>query len=325
MPVTVYSSTDASAPSLTSTAGSLISVLDACLVNGYGAKSAAGWVKSYSSSTTGASYRQGTGSNQLYVNVDDTQPNYARARGHEVMTAYNTGTGLFPTDAQQSGGVYFQKTNNVAGTRAWTCVANARIFYFFSQYDTTANFGNGSWFSFGDIISTKAGDAYNTVLIGAVGATMPTTIANSAANSLVPVYSFVSTVLAGHWIARSHTQAGASTAIGKHVDFARLGYTTNGSNLQSYQYTFGVGSDRVLYPNTPDGGLYVTPVWIHEAPSLTTGVVRGRLPGLYLFQGQTWLNHADTYTGSGDLSGKTFQAFSAWNSQFHIETSDTWY
>jgi hypothetical protein len=40
---TVYKSTDASAPTLDGQVGSLITVLKACLVNGYGAKSAAGW------------------------------------------------------------------------------------------------------------------------------------------------------------------------------------------------------------------------------------------------------------------------------------------
>ncbi|WP_297486902.1 MULTISPECIES: hypothetical protein [Pseudomonadota] len=38
MTVTIYSSKDASAPALTGIAGSLVAVLDACLVNGYGTK-----------------------------------------------------------------------------------------------------------------------------------------------------------------------------------------------------------------------------------------------------------------------------------------------
>ena len=42
MPWTVYRSDDAGAPNLTGAAGSLIAILDAVLVNGYGAKPAAG-------------------------------------------------------------------------------------------------------------------------------------------------------------------------------------------------------------------------------------------------------------------------------------------
>ena len=43
MPVTVYRSTDAGAPLLTNSNGSLIAVLKACLVDGYGSKASAGW------------------------------------------------------------------------------------------------------------------------------------------------------------------------------------------------------------------------------------------------------------------------------------------
>ena len=50
---TVYRSDDASAPVITGTAGDLVMALDAILVNGYGAKSAAGWTIAY----TGANKR----------------------------------------------------------------------------------------------------------------------------------------------------------------------------------------------------------------------------------------------------------------------------
>lgn len=61
MGVTVYRFDDAGAPTLSAAAGALISVLDACLVNGYGAKPAAGWTKAFSD-TNQAAYRQGAGS-----------------------------------------------------------------------------------------------------------------------------------------------------------------------------------------------------------------------------------------------------------------------
>lgn len=319
MPVSLYMSTDAGAPSLTNTAGALISVFDACLVNGYGAKAAAGWVKSYSSSTTGASYRQGTGSNQLYLNVDDSQPNYARGRGYEEMTAYNTGTGLFPIDAQQSGGVFIHKTNNVAGTRPWVLLANEKIFYFITQFDTTTSFGQASWFAFGDIIPEKTVDPWDTILMGATGSGQTTDAANAGSTSAAPYFSFVSHTLGGHWTARSHTAVGGSTAIGKHINFARLGHSTNGSWLNSYAYTMGGGSGRLTYPNPANGAMYTSPIWIHEL-----NLVRGRMPGVYVNLGNPHLTNFDTYTGAGDLAGKTFLAVNIWNSQLHLETSNTW-
>ena len=42
-PVTVFSSDDADAPILTKDAGSLTTLLKACLITGYGGKTALGW------------------------------------------------------------------------------------------------------------------------------------------------------------------------------------------------------------------------------------------------------------------------------------------
>ena len=47
MTVRIYKSTDSGAPTLTGQAFSLISLLLACLVDGYGSKAAAGWTKPY--------------------------------------------------------------------------------------------------------------------------------------------------------------------------------------------------------------------------------------------------------------------------------------
>src|SRR5574337_1555206 len=99
MTVNVYRSSDASAPVLTGQAGSLITVLDACLISGYGSKSPAGWVKPYSG-TNLAAYRAATG-NQFYFRVDDSGTVEARISGYETMSDVNTGTGQFPTTADR--------------------------------------------------------------------------------------------------------------------------------------------------------------------------------------------------------------------------------
>ena len=61
---TIYSSSDVGGPGLiTGTTGSLITVLDACLVNGYSGKSAAGWTKPLGTlSGSISAYQQGSGS-----------------------------------------------------------------------------------------------------------------------------------------------------------------------------------------------------------------------------------------------------------------------
>jgi hypothetical protein len=321
VPVTVYKSSDAGAPVLNNASSSLVAVLDACLVNGFGAKPGAGWTKPYSFSTTGASYKQGAGSNGFYLNVEDTQPNFGRARGFETMTAYNTGPTSFPTDGQQLGATYFQKTNNTTANQPWVLIATSRTFYFFSAYDATAAHVLGTAFYFGDFISEKPGDTFNTMIMGSMGASQTTDASNAPSTSYIPYYSWTNLVMGGHYAARSHTGIGGGVQIGRHANFARLGQNANASWLSSYGLSGGGGTQGLIYPSPLNGSMYVSPVWIHEAD-----VVRGRMPGMYLFATRSVRPvQLDTYTGSGDMAGKTFVCINLWNAQLHIETSDTWY
>jgi hypothetical protein len=116
----------------------------------------AGFEKAFSG-TNLAAYRsldvEGT---RLYCRIDDTATNSARIRGYETMTDVSTGEGLFPTDAQISGGGHVYKAN--AANRNWTLFSDGRMIYFFC--DST---GNAAWtggFVFGDIGSYVAGDAF---------------------------------------------------------------------------------------------------------------------------------------------------------------------
>ena len=127
MTVRVYSSADVGAPVLNMSSGSLVAVLDACLVNGYGSKPGSGWAKSFADSTLRAAYKQGVGGNGHYFYLDDSAGASARCRGYEAMTDINTGTGPFPTAVQVSGGDYLHKHDGAAGTRPWFLVADANL------------------------------------------------------------------------------------------------------------------------------------------------------------------------------------------------------
>jgi hypothetical protein len=67
----------------------------------------AGWEKVFSG-TNKAVYRSTdvTGS-RFYLRVDASSGQFARVRGYETMSDIDTGTGLFPIDAQLSGGGYW--------------------------------------------------------------------------------------------------------------------------------------------------------------------------------------------------------------------------
>jgi hypothetical protein len=359
--VRVYSSTDASAPVLTGTAGSLISVLDAVLVNGYGSMTAAGWTKPFST-TNKAAYKQNTtGANNpsgMYAYVDDNGPGThggreARVCGFETMSAITpTGTGQFPTAGQSTIGVgtlvIRKSTTADATARRWTCIANGQTFYFFSETaDTTSPYMGNCGFMFGDITPTKSGDQYATMIIGRAAEGQTSTQYDpihciGAAGSTI--YLMSSTIY-GHFIARHWTQLGSSVKCGKTWDTSRVamcnlnGGGMNGgwqNDTQLFSATYQTGFGRFMttvgipFPHGPDNGILVSPVEINHGNG-----IRGLLRGFWGPLHDRPLSPYDTITvSSGPLSGKTFMAiyvgFPTNNGNnvdsccIFIETSDTW-
>jgi hypothetical protein len=303
MTVNVYASTDSGAPALTGEAGKLIALLDAILVNGYGAKSGAGWTKAYSD-TNKAAYRTG-GGNQMYLRmVDDGTgaATYARAAGYESMSDIDTGTGDFPTNAQVSGGLYWYKSSAASSAeRAWFAVATDSFLLLYVDVASSGTGASAAAFAFGDISSYNASDAYHTIHIGA-------TVSSPTSGGNLHLLGIISTTEAGHYMARSYTQLGASLLVGKHSD-GRKG-------TQDF-----MGNGSLPYPHPVDGGLYLAPVWVHE---ISGPVVRGIIPGLWNPLHNQPLAHGDTFDGVGSLAGKSFKALSIGSSQIVVETSNTW-
>jgi hypothetical protein len=100
MTVQIFRSTDAGAPVLNGTAGSLIAVLDHCLVSGLS------WTKTAFGGNQVA-YTQ-PGGNHRILQVDDSIGTTANVKGWETLTAFNTGTNpWFPTGG--ASGVQVQK------------------------------------------------------------------------------------------------------------------------------------------------------------------------------------------------------------------------
>lgn len=171
MAVTVYKSTDGSAPVLTGEVDKLCLLLRAILVDGYGAKAAAGWTETYDGANKKV-FRQG-GGNQLYLRVQDDGPGAggakeARITGYETMSDVDTGTGPMPTAAQGVGGIAMvvARKSATADTtaRAWICVADNRTLYFFAATGDTANAYIG--FAYGEFYSFLAADGYRVHIIG---------------------------------------------------------------------------------------------------------------------------------------------------------------
>lgn len=340
MTVRLYQSTDASAPTLSGSAGALLTVLDAVLVNGYGSQTAAGWTIAF----TGTNQRQyapaaGGSGCQLYIN--DAAPGAgtgkeARFNGFKTGTALGAGTGQFPTTGQMSapsGALVIRKSTTADATaRAWTIIADGNTIYMFIETgDSVAPIRTYPWM-FGDFFSYASGDTNNCLIIGrtkenvanAVNTTISANIlwgsqvAGNCAENFMQLCggsnTIFSDVLYGHYVCSNFNGVGGSLPVGKHSDTLKMGYpnlTTTGTAPQMGYCGAGPGAGTTLtvwpnafnYPNPADGGLYVAPIWVHH-----NGGIRGYLKGLWNPLQHVPLQHRDTYSGSNNMSGKSLIA-----------------
>lgn len=303
MTVTIYRSTDGSAPTLANSAGQLTTLLDAVLVNGYGAKAAAGWAIEYTG-TNKRVYRAPSGT-RLRLRVDDSGGSgFARVVGYESMSDVDTGTAPFPTAAQVSGGLYWYYANGSA--RGWVIAATDRQVILHFQYDSTSTWTSGLGWYFGDLVSFKSGDAYHCVILGNNTASASTNLFQAAATP--------GSTVTGHYLARAYTQLGASLAVGKCV-----------ANMFPAGES-GVVSGGTTYPDPVTGRVRLAR-WQLVEPS---GVAhRGYFPGMWHLNHSTFgaLANGDTISGTtgSDFDGKTVEFRMLFNSRtFMLETTDTW-
>lgn len=282
---TFYTSADAGAPTLNGTVGSLIGLLDAILVNGYGAKPAAGWTKPYSG-TNAAAYRINGSYTNYYFRVDDNAPGTGGAREarvsmYETMSDVNTGT-------DGSGNRYIRKSNTLDATaRTWRAVADEVTFVLFCSFDNTNDF-SGTYL--GQMYSYVPNDQHG-VMMSARG--------SENVSSYTPNYEtllrFTATLEAG-------------TLVAKSVN----GITPNVNSTKACGLYLHDASSRsrgvYQLPNAADGSLIVTPVYVYNAEG-SDRTLRGRLRGVWVplhSNLDSVFAIMDTWSGTGDLAGKTF-------------------
>lgn len=383
MTVHVWKSTDTGAPTLSGTAGDLITLLDALLVNGYNSKTVtitrsgntatvsstshglnanqtivisganeaeynvttrvtiinansysypvdnnpttpatgtitakvapAGWAKSYSG-TNKAAYRQKAGTNQFYLRVDDNgtgSASYARVVGYETMSDVDTGTNAFPTNVQQSGGLYATKSNAAsATTRTWRAYSNGKLIHLLVK-------GDGTYWArilaFGDCKSFKAGDAFCTLM----RASEYTSFGSNDGSHASFGWTSSSGAQAGVFLARSYSQTGTSIT------------ASSCSVMRSSQQAINAGNYASAYPAPIAGGMILVPLMLREG---TANVgIRATEPGswdsAHDFTSVTFTD-GDTWSGAvgSELAGRTFEVTKTFynNSVMIFETSDTW-
>ena len=301
---TVYRSSDASAPTITSTKGTLVTALDAILVNGYGSQSAAGWTIAQTT-TNKRDYQQGGASNKMILSVNDDGPGTAvgqeaRFTGFVTSTGLGTGTGQFP-----AANLFIRKSVEATGgstTRQWVCIADTRTVYMFIFTVDTP--GTALAFGFGDIYSYASGD---TLKCGIWGRT--TEASGTASVDSLDKLAASFAAIGGNYLASSYTGLGGPINSGKIGDSGKGSATTL--------------SGSVGFPNAPDGGLYLSRVFVLEP---TGAYVRGYMRGFYhLLHAISNVNDGDTFSGSGYYAGRTFMVVKqSGNSGAYVIETTAW-
>lgn len=258
-----YRSTDSGAPTLNGTSGSLIALLDACLVNGYGSKSAAGWTKEYAA-TNKAVYRPSHG-NRYYLRVLDDGSDgtngarVARVRGYETMSDVDTGTGPFPTDAQVSGGLFIGKSSTADSTaRTWVLLADGKRFVLFVAYHASS-LGAYAQNYFGDLGGVSAADIYATML--------------SAANTSANAVAFA----VGNSTGSSSLVTGLGGAATGYFPRIRTGTGTS-SQARTYATNGTSGTSGMTAGPDSSGNVWADPVTVND--DTAASAPRGYIPGV---------------------------------------------
>jgi len=317
MAVTVYKSTDGSAPVLDGQAGSLVNLLDKCLVTGYGAKSPAGWTKPFTG-TNAAVFRQGSGCG-FSLQVNDNGPGAgtgkeARVRAYEVMTSQTVGDWAFPTVAQEATGLFIRKSTAADGTaRAWKLIADDKTFYLYIITGDSAGVYSG--YIFGDFASYVKGDDFNCILIARGTENSATLTLTVDASDAQGVGTSSATAMVGHYTARMPFGTGASQKVAKHGDQNARASSTSGV----------VALDgTLLYPHPVDAAIHLSRIWIVN-PSTTqrVGYLRGSWEWLHAVAA---VADADTFSGTDDFASRTFELVkTSPNAVVYVmETSNTW-
>lgn len=135
----IHKSTDVSAPALIATTGGLITVLDAVLVNGYGAFSSLGWTKEYQSpDNLQAVYRNAGTGRFLRVNNSinfDATYSSAKIEVFEVMRSWDIGYIRCPEDTINQY-IGYADTHDVSRAIPWWIIGDDKGFWFCAEYDT---------------------------------------------------------------------------------------------------------------------------------------------------------------------------------------------
>jgi len=271
------------------------------LTGGSVSKASLGWTKDYTALARGI-YRApaASGGSRCYLEVIDNTPDVsngaivARVLGMETVTALgsgitpSSGSGLFANLVNET---WLKSASQVAfPQRIWVLFGDDRTFYLFVQAGTVTSAYH--MYAFGDHRSLVAGDVTKGFIWGHNTFATPATWSSGELGGAQSPSTMI-----GHYLQRNWSGVISNTLFGKAGD---MGFRGIGSSSPA-QF---VGS--LTIPHAPDGGLYLSPVYIFEGAA-GAYTQRGVIRGLYhLLHPLTSFNDGDTFAGAGDLAGRNF-------------------
>lgn len=271
-----YSSSDAGAPQLTGQVGSLLVVLDAILVDGYGVagamKPGAGWSRHLSGAGKRA-YRndafEGTG---FILEIDDSasagNARFAIARGYSALRAFGDGEDATPSVADRPAGSIVVKSTTLGPTAArWVAIADNRAIYLFTNIAPSLLPDQRQPYFFGDFISYKPGDTM-AWCIGFSGLTGYTGVEDFDSHIFSTPNSPITVDLnrpACYLPRTSNTPSSSGPA-----------FFVGGTRVSNFHAWNAEASWLSPYPDLIAGGLLYTSVQVFERGARP----RGRLPGV---------------------------------------------
>lgn len=212
-----------------------------------------GWVKPFAGTSKAVYQSQAPSSTQLFLRVDDGNPQFAAVRGYEQMFDIDSGAGPFPTTEQYSASVFRWRKSNISSpvARPWRVFTNGKFVWVLLSH--TGEKG-ATAHMFGDVHSIWPGDSYCCVI---AAFTTADPLHNGTAHPATQS-------TAGRVFARNRSQTGAASP--------GTAWWGNGSISWVAWYTSVIGA--------PEGRIYIgTDVWLADG-SLVADTPRGRIPGV---------------------------------------------
>ena len=266
--VSVFKSTDKDAPVLDNQTGSLINLLDACLVTGYGDKQPLGWEKCFpaqKSNNLGVYRSKNPRSARPFLTVENAAQKYANVVAYCNMTASDNGTGLFGRRPKDNYRRFAYIPSEATKNENWWLIGHDSTFIFIcTKAESRSGVARGFY------------DWATCLIFGDYPSIVPNDTGNSLLFCLNNGYDYMT---CNRLSFSQGISENSITSIGLY-----LSKSWNGFEDQDFTAHFATmcrnNGCRSLYPDKINGGLIASEVYFLEQ-NLN---IRGMLPGIFKTQ-----------------------------------------